>query len=221
MDAVDHINVDVDRLDACYPFYRDTLGLVVRDDETMETEDGVRWLTVSSPDREFPQIALVEADTPEKRERVGSQVADHVNLVFATDDFDAEHERLQEAGVEFHGEPMENPWGTEALFEEPRHPYTEALVSAVSSPDPRRRSDRIVLDGEIPDPKAPPTGCNFASRCPKVFEACHGCDPDLVAVDRVDGGSAGRGDDGGDGTGDAERAVACLLHSDATRPDSS
>ena len=61
----------------------------------------------------------MEADTPEKRERVGSQVADHVNLVFATDDFDAEHERLREAGVEFHGEPMENPWGTEAVFEDP------------------------------------------------------------------------------------------------------
>ncbi len=96
---------------------------------------------------------------------------------------------------------------TEALFETPLHPYTEALISAVSSPDRGDESERIVLDGEIPDPKAPPTGCNFASRCPKAMDECHGRDPDLVPVE-----------DDGDLDG---REVACLLHSDATRSEPS
>jgi catechol 2,3-dioxygenase-like lactoylglutathione lyase family enzyme len=117
---ITHVTLLVDDQDEALEFYTGTLGLVVRDDVEME-EEGMegRWLTVSPSDAEFPQIALAAADTAEKRERVGSQVADHVNLVFATDDFDAEYERLREAGVEFHGEPTNNPWGTEAVFEDP------------------------------------------------------------------------------------------------------
>ena len=117
---ITHVTLLVDDQDEALEFYTGTLGLVKRDDVEME-EEGMegRWLTVSPSDREFPQIALAAADTAEKRERVGSQVADRVNLVFATDDFDAEYERLREAGVEFHGEPMNNPWGTEAVFEDP------------------------------------------------------------------------------------------------------
>ena len=117
---ITHVTLLVDDQDEALEFYTETLGLVVRDDVAME-EEGMegRWLTVSPSDREFPQIALTEADTAEKRERVGSQVADGVNLVFATDDFDAEYERLRAVGVEFHGEPMNNPWGTEAVFEDP------------------------------------------------------------------------------------------------------
>ena len=103
---------------------------------------------------------------------------------------------------------------TEALFDGPLHPNTEALISAVSSPDRGRESERIVLDGEIPDPKAPPTGCNFASRCPKATDECYSRDPELVTVD-------GDGDRGGDVDPADGRDVACLLHSDATRPESS
>ncbi|WP_380674987.1 dipeptide ABC transporter ATP-binding protein [Salinigranum sp. GCM10025319] len=113
---------------------------------------------------------------------------------------------------------------TASLFDDPLHPYTEALISAVSSPDPRRRSERIVLDGEIPDPKSPPAGCNFASRCPKAFEECRGCDPELIGVDeRRDGQGDGDGNEAGDGERlsdpDEEREVACLLYSDATRSE--
>jgi oligopeptide/dipeptide ABC transporter ATP-binding protein len=49
---------------------------------------------------------------------------------------------------------------TEALFATPRHPYTEALLSAVPKPDPRLRSDRIVLQGEVADPANAPPGCH-------------------------------------------------------------
>jgi peptide/nickel transport system ATP-binding protein len=61
---------------------------------------------------------------------------------------------------------------TEALFSRPRHPYTAALLSAVPEPDPRRRSERIVLQGEVANPAAPPSGCYFHPRCPHAIEVC-------------------------------------------------
>ena len=105
---------------------------------------------------------------------------------------------------------------TARIFDDPLHPYTEALISAVSSPDPRRRPERIVLDGEIPDPKSPPAGCNFASRCPEVMDECRGCDPALVGVDADSESETGDGEQGGS---DVDREVACLLYGDATRSE--
>ena len=61
---------------------------------------------------------------------------------------------------------------TEALFNTPRHPYTEALLSAVPRPDPRLRSQRIVLQGEVADPANPPSGCYFHPRCSYATEIC-------------------------------------------------
>jgi peptide/nickel transport system ATP-binding protein len=61
---------------------------------------------------------------------------------------------------------------TEALFTTPKHPYTAALLSAVPEPDPRTRSRRIVLQGEVANPAAPPTGCYFHPRCPHAIDVC-------------------------------------------------
>jgi peptide/nickel transport system ATP-binding protein len=58
------------------------------------------------------------------------------------------------------------------LFAAPLHPYTEALLSAVPRPDPRRRSQRIVLDGDVADPANPPAGCYFHPRCRYAIERC-------------------------------------------------
>jgi peptide/nickel transport system ATP-binding protein len=58
------------------------------------------------------------------------------------------------------------------VFAAPRHPYTEALLSAVPEPDPEWKSQRIVLEGDVPDPAHLPTGCAFHPRCPYVVERC-------------------------------------------------
>ncbi len=62
--------------------------------------------------------------------------------------------------------------GTEALFNTPKHPYTEALLSAVPRPDPRLRYQRIVLEGEVADPANPPSGCYFHPRCRYAKDVC-------------------------------------------------
>ncbi len=76
---------------------------------------------------------------------------------------------------------------TEALFTAPKHPYTEALLSAVPKPDPRLRAQRIVLEGEVADPAHPPSGCHFHPRCPYAVPVCRTERPTLevIAPDRL------------------------------------
>jgi peptide/nickel transport system ATP-binding protein len=71
---------------------------------------------------------------------------------------------------------------TEALFRQPKHPYTEALLSAVPKPDPRVRSKRIVLQGEVGNPANPPPGCNFHPRCAYATEICRKEEPALEEI---------------------------------------
>ncbi len=61
---------------------------------------------------------------------------------------------------------------TKELFYQPRHPYTEALMSAVPKPDPRLRSKRIILQGDVADPANPPSGCYFHPRCAYAMDIC-------------------------------------------------
>jgi peptide/nickel transport system ATP-binding protein len=61
---------------------------------------------------------------------------------------------------------------TEQIFTAPKHPYTSALLSAVPEPDPRLRTRRIVLQGEVANPASPPSGCYFHPRCPHAIELC-------------------------------------------------
>ncbi len=61
---------------------------------------------------------------------------------------------------------------TAELFGNPRHPYTEALLSAVPKPDPRLRTKRLLLEGDVPDPANPPSGCYFHPRCRYAQERC-------------------------------------------------
>jgi peptide/nickel transport system ATP-binding protein len=68
----------------------------------------------------------------------------------------------------------------DTLFANPRHPYTEILLSAVPVPDPRRKVRRIILQGDPPSPANPPSGCRFHTRCPLAQERCRQEAPQLA-----------------------------------------
>ena len=70
----------------------------------------------------------------------------------------------------------------QAIFANPQHPYTKALLSAVPVPDPTASRDRTILKGDVPSPIKPPPGCRFHTRCPVVFDRCRSEEPATRAV---------------------------------------
>ncbi len=71
---------------------------------------------------------------------------------------------------------------TDELFENPHHPYTVALMSAIPIPDPKKKTHRIILPGEVPSPVNPPPACRFHPRCPRRIDICSKVEPPLLEV---------------------------------------
>ena len=67
------------------------------------------------------------------------------------------------------------------LYEKPMHPYTQALISAVPIPDPKkeRNKKQLIVEGDLPSPLNPPSGCTFRTRCPHAIEVCSSTKPEL------------------------------------------
>jgi oligopeptide transport system ATP-binding protein len=68
------------------------------------------------------------------------------------------------------------------LYENPQHPYTKALLSAIPIPNPKLKRDRIILKGDVPTPINPPSGCRFRTRCPIASEECALIEPPMLEV---------------------------------------
>ncbi|KAA0971855.1 dipeptide ABC transporter ATP-binding protein [Aureimonas fodinaquatilis] len=84
-------------------------------------------------------------------------------------------------GVMYFGRIVETS-ATKALFDGPLHPYTKSLLSAVPKTGRRKNNDRLILQGELPSPIRPPTGCSFHPRCPFRGERCSSEEPELRQV---------------------------------------
>ena len=97
----------------------------------------------------------------------------HLTYLFITHDLSVVDYLSDRVAVMYVGKLVE--LGTRAeIFTEPKHPYTEALLSAVPKPDPRKRKKgaRILLTGDVADPASPPKGCYFHPRCSYVQDRC-------------------------------------------------
>jgi peptide/nickel transport system ATP-binding protein len=105
----------------------------------------------------------------------------HLSYLFISHDLGVIQHISNRVGVMYVGKMVETAV-TKDLFASPKHPYTEALLSAKPVPDPRKKSNRIILSGEVANPADPPSGCYFHPRCAYAKDICKKQSPELKQV---------------------------------------
>ena len=105
-----------------------------------------------------------------------------LSYLFISHDLSVVEHICHTVGVMYLGNLVEYA-DTDDLFRKPLHPYTQALFSAIPVPDPDRRLNRILLQGSIPSPADPPSGCKFHPRCPRRMDICPRVVPVLTEVE--------------------------------------
>ena len=105
-----------------------------------------------------------------------------LTYIFITHDLSVVYYFADDIAVMYLGQMVEKA-SADALFEHPRHPYTQALLSAIPEPDIDKKMDRILLKGEITSPINLPNACRFAKRCPYATEECFASDPALSELE--------------------------------------
>jgi peptide/nickel transport system ATP-binding protein/oligopeptide transport system ATP-binding protein len=110
-----------------------------------------------------------------------------LSLLFISHDLGVIRHVSDRIGVMYLGKIVEIGPAAE-IFAAPAHPYTQALLSAIPKPVPGKRRDRVILEGELPDPANPPAGCAFHTRCRYAMARCATERPALV-VRRTEGGT--------------------------------
>ena len=106
------------------------------------------------------------------------QAQDNLAYIFISHDLSVVQHISDEVGVMYLGNMVEYA-SKKDLFDNPMHPYTQALLSAVPVPDPDVKMNRIILHGDIPSPANPPKGCKFHTRCSKCMDICSEVEPEF------------------------------------------
>lgn len=121
----------------------------------------------------------IQADIINLLERLQNEFA--LTFVFIAHDLAVVRHVSDRIAVMYLGRIVEDG-PAELLYNQPKHPYTEALLSAIPVPHPARQRSRrrIVLEGDIPSPLAPPPGCRFHTRCPYTMDICRHEDPEAI-----------------------------------------
>jgi peptide/nickel transport system ATP-binding protein len=105
----------------------------------------------------------------------------NISILYITHDLATTSFITDQLAVMYLGKIVEIGPTTQVLGN-PCHPYTKALISVIPTPNPRRRKERVILQGEIPNPIDIPSGCRFHPRCPSVFADCQTIEPDFRSV---------------------------------------
>jgi catechol 2,3-dioxygenase-like lactoylglutathione lyase family enzyme len=113
---IGHITLIVKDQDEAANFYVQKLGFQKREDTFFG--ENMRWVTVSPKDQPDLELTFLKADTEDKLKALGKQAGDHVFLTLETDNFKRDYLKMKKKGVKFFGDPEEQPYGVEVVFED-------------------------------------------------------------------------------------------------------